>query len=689
MMINLALIGNQNCGKTTLFNSLCGMHRHVGNFPGVTVEQSYGVPVSFPQARIIDLPGIYSLHPYSEEERLTCRFLLEQPPQAIINIVDAGNLTRNLYLTMQLLTLDIPMVLALNMMDEVQKQGITIDTALLSERLGIPVVPISAANHDHVDTLLQKAVFVAQNNLHPHPTPNTDFPAVHRCIQTVSAVLQPHLPPNTTTWRFWTECVIEREIPLISEVIPPTKKEERAPKPFVLFSQPDKKETDIISRAITELEQRCGTDSRVIMADMRYQMITQLCSRALQGKPEPYMTPPQRTLDDFFTHPLLALPLFFCVMWFIFCCTFQWIGPFFSQLVSYDLEKLGILLQHGLEEIHVSAWIQNFICKGILGGVGSVISFLPIILTLFFLLSLLEDSGYLARIAFVMDTPLRRIGLSGRCLVPMLIGLGCTVPAVMATRTLSSNKEKTKAILLTPYISCSAKIPIFTMCIAAFFPRHRVILLLFLYLFGLIVGLLVCALFSRISGKHWADSFILELPPYRLPKIKNVLLLLWEKAREFLYRAFTLIFLFSVFLWLLQTFDLYARPTSDQSQSLLAAMGRSLTPLFAPLGLHDWRIPTALFAGFGAKEAVVGTLCLLTGTTAQTAAPALYHLFPSVPSLFSFLTFVLLYPPCIAATATIRREWHVRAAALRIIVLQCIVAWISAFLVYHVSSLFF
>ena len=662
-----ALAGNQNCGKTTLFNQLTGANQHVGNFPGVTVDRKDGQIRKHPEATVVDLPGIYSLSPYSSEEIVTRDFLIKSRPQGIINIVDATNIERNLYLTLQLIELDIPMVLALNMMDEVRAGGGTILVNQLEAQLGIPVVPISAAKNEGIEELIGHAVQVARYRERPG---RVDFcsGAVHRCIHAISHLIEDHAERMRIPSRFAGTKLVEGDGPMLESLA---------------LSQNEK---ELMEHAITEMEAELGTDREAALADMRYSFIEELCAKTVVKPAESREKARSVRIDSLLTHKYLAIPIFLGIMGLVFWLTFGVVGAFLSDALSAGLDRLTALCDGALAAYGINPVVHSLVIDGIFAGVGSVLSFLPLIVTLFFFLSILEDSGYMARVAFVMDKLLRKIGLSGRSFVPMLIGFGCSVPAIMATRTLSSERDRKMTILLTPFMSCSAKLPIYAMFTAAFFPEHRALVMIGLYVLGMAVGILFGLLLKNSLFRGEPVPFVMELPNYRLPSAKSVGQLIWEKAKDFLTRAFTIIFVASIVIWFLQTFDVRLNVVSDSSASLLAALGGLLAPLFAPLGFGDWRVATALVTGFTAKEAVVSNLAVLTGSTLATLPQNLAALFTPATA-FVFLTFTLLYTPCVAAVATIRRELGSKLQTLGVVVMQCVVAWLAAGIFYQLGRL--
>ena len=658
-----ALAGNQNCGKTTLFNALTGSNQHVGNFPGVTVDQKSGEVREHKECTVVDLPGIYSLRTYTQEEIVTRDYILNQKPDGIINIVDATNIERNLYLTLQLLELRVPMVLALNMMDEVRANGGTIDVQKLSDDLGIPVVPITAAKGEGVSELMDRAVETAKNRVLPKVY---DFCAanspVHRCVHAVVHLIEDHaerlgLPP-----RFCATKLIEGDRDMADRLVL------------------DQNERELLEHCIVQMETENGLDRNASLADMRYTFIEQVTADAVVKCHESKEHKRSVAWDRVLTGKYTALPVFFGVMLLIFWLTFDVIGQGLSDLLALGIDYVTAGVDGALTAYGINPVVHSLIIDGIFAGVGSVLSFLPIIVTLFFFLSILEDTGYMARVAFVMDKLLRKIGLSGRSIVPLLIGFGCSVPAIMATRTVSSDRDRKMTILLTPYMSCSAKIPIYGFFTAAFFTDHKALVMSSLYVLGIVVGILAALVMKGTAFRGKPVPFVMELPNYRMPSAKSVGLLLWEKAKDFLQRAFTVIFLATVVIWFLQSFDTRLNVVTDSADSLLALIGQWLAVLFRPLGFGDWRCATALISGFIAKESVVSTLQVLLGNAAITS------LF-TTRSAISFLVFTLLYTPCIAAVATIRRELGSRIKTVGVVLLQCVVAWLAAYIAYAVGGL--
>ena len=663
-----ALAGNQNCGKTTLFNSLTGANQHVGNFPGVTVDQKVGDIKNVKDCQVVDLPGIYSIRPYTSEEIVTRDFILKNHPDGIINIVDATNIERNLYLTLQLLELRIPTVLALNMMDEVRKGGGTIDVPALSKRLGIPVVPISAAKNEGVSELIRQAVETAKNKVAPKVLDFCPDGPVHRCIHSVSHVIEDHARRVGISSRFAATKLIEGD-EQITEML-----------------ELDDNEKELLEHSIIEMEQESGLDRNAALADMRYTFIESVVADTVIKAVESPEHARSVKIDRILTGRFTAIPVFIAIMLVIFFLTFNVIGSFLSDLLALGIDNLTALVDSALTSYGLNPVVHSLVIDGIFAGVGSVLSFLPIIVTLFFFLSILEDTGYMARIAFVMDKLLRKIGLSGRSIVPMLIGFGCTVPAVMATRTLSSDRDRKMTIMLTPFMSCSAKIPIYAVFSAAFFPGYAAVAMIVLYLSGIIVGIIAALIMKKTAFRGEPVPFVMELPNYRFPSPKSVGLLLWDKAKDFLQRAFTIIFVATIIIWFLQTFDAHLNVVTDNADSLLAGLGRLIAPVLVPLGTGDWRIATALISGFTAKEAVVSTLGVLLGTGTGDLAPALSQMFTPLTAC-AFLAFTLLYTPCVAAVATIKNELGSRLKTLGVVFMQCAIAWLVGTLVYQIGSL--
>ena len=658
--LTFALAGNQNCGKTTLFNQLTGSNQHVGNFPGVTVDRKSGAIKGHPETEVTDLPGIYSMSPYSSEEIVTRQFIIGEKPTGIINIVDATNIERNLYLTMQLMELDIPMVLALNMMDEMRGNGGTVRINKMEAMLGIPVIPISAAKNEGVDELVDHAVHVAKYQERPG---RMDFcseddhgGAVHRCIHGILHLIEDHAKAAGIPVRFAATKLVEGDH-RIEEAL-----------------KLDQNEKEMIEHIIVQMEQERGLDRAAAIADMRFHFIHQLVDQTVVKPHQSKEQVRSSRIDQFLTGKYTAIPAFVGIMALVFYLTFGVIGAGLQSLLEIGIENLTVFVDDALTYWNVNEAVHSLVIDGIFTGVGSVLSFLPIIVTLFFFLSLLEDTGYMARVAFVMDKLLRRIGLSGRSIVPMLIGFGCTVPGVMASRTLPSERDRKMTILLTPFMSCSAKLPIYSLFAVTFFPDHAALVMVGLYFLGIAVGILAAFALKGTLFRGEAVPFVMELPNYRLPGLKNVMQLLWEKARDFLERAFTVIFMATIVIWFLQNFDLQLSLTADPQESILAFVASGIAPLFAPLGFADWRVSTALITGFMAKESVVSTLTILFGSSAALGAAL------SPAAAAPLLVFCLLYTPCIAAVASVKRELGGRWAAVMVLN-QCVVAWAAAFIV--------
>ena len=667
--VHFALAGNQNCGKTTLFNQLTGSNQHVGNFPGVTVDRKDGIIRGHAEATVTDLPGIYSLSPYSSEEIVTRDFLLNTHPDGIINIVDATNIDRNLYLTMQLMELGIPMVLALNMMDEVRANGGTIMVNKLEELLGVPVVPISAAKNEGIDELVEHALHVARHRETPGRIDFCDAAdgkdgAVHRCIHAVTHLIEDHAQRAGLPLRFSATKLVEGDR-LIEQAL-----------------QLDENETELLGHTIAELENETGLDREAALADMRFTFIERLCDKTVVRPGESREHKRSVAIDKVLTGKYTALPCFIGIMALVFWLTFGVIGAALSDLLTLGIDAVTNVADHALTVYGINPVVHSLVIDGIFAGVGSVLSFLPVIVTLFFFLSILEDTGYMARVAFVMDQLLRRVGLSGRSFVPMLIGFGCSVPAIMATRTLSSDRDRKMTILLTPFMSCSAKLPIYALFTTAFFPRQwRAVVMVGLYITGIVCGILYALVLKLTRYKGEPVPFVMELPNYRFPSARSVGQLIWEKAKDFLQKAFTIIFVATVLIWFLQTFDTRLNVATPDS-SLLALIGSWVAPLFKPLGFGDWRVSTALITGFTAKESVVSTLTVLLG--GDTAALA--TMFTPFTAIV-FLVFTLLYTPCVAAIAAVKRELGGAKAAAGVVIMQCAIAWVVAFVVHCVGTL--
>lgn len=664
-----ALAGNQNCGKTTLFNQLTGSNQHVGNFPGVTVDQKIGEIRSVKNCSVVDLPGIYSIRPYTNEEIVTRDFILNEKPDGIINIVDATNIERNLYLTLQLLEMHIPMVLALNMMDEVRGNGGSIDYKQMSEELGIPVIPISAAKDEGIEDLIKAAVEVGKKKILPKVMDFCEQGPVHRCIHAVSHQVEDHAANIGMSPRFAATKIVENDEDIINKL------------------ELSQNELEMMEHSIEEMEKDCGLDRNAALADMRYTFIEKVCNKTVKKCHESKEHIRSMKIDRVLTDKYLAIPMFLLIMFAIFWLTFNVIGSFLSDLLTMGIDAFTAMCDRALTSYGMNPVVHSLLIDGVFAGVGSVLSFLPIIVVLFFFLSILEDSGYMARVAFVMDKPLRKIGLSGRSFVPMLIGFGCTVPAVMATRTLSSERDKNMTIMLTPFMSCSAKIPIYTVFAAAFFPGKEAFVMILLYATGIVVGIISALVLNHTAFRGNPIPFVMELPNYRFPSAKSVFQLMWDKAKDFIQRAFTVIFVATIIIWFLQTFDTRLNVVADSSNSLLALVGRWIAPVFAPLGFSDWRVSTALITGFTAKEAVVSTLSVLTGTATSNLSAVLSDMFSGV-SVVSFLVFTLLYTPCVAAIAAVKREMGSSLKAALVVALQCLVAWAAALIVYQVGGIF-
>ena len=663
-VLTYALVGNQNCGKTTLFNQLTGAKQHVGNFPGVTVDRKSGAIRGYPNTEVTDLPGIYSMSPFSSEEIVSRNFVLQDKPTAIINIVDATNIERNLYLSMQLLEMGIPMVIALNMMDELVGNRGSIDVNTMEAMLGVPVIPISAAKNEGVDELIRHAVHVAKQQ---EPPLKQDFcdkddhgGAVHRCIHAVIHLIEDHAALAGLPVRFAATKAIEGDALILQQL------------------QLDRNEQEMLEHIVRQMETERGLDRSAAIADMRFDFIERLCAQTVIRPQESKERIRSEKIDRILTGRYTAIPCFIGIMVLVFYLTFNVIGGGLQKLLELGIDRLSALTDTALTQLHVNPVIHSLVIDGIFTGVGSVLSFLPIIVTLFFFLSLMEDSGYIARVAFVMDKLLRRIGLSGKSIVPMLIGFGCTVPAVMATRTLTSERGRKMTILLTPFMSCTAKLPIYSFFVSVFFPGKGGLIMSGLYLLGILVGIGAAFLYKDTLFRGEPIPFVMELPNYRLPSVKNVGQLLWEKAKDFLQRAFSVILIATVVVWFLQSFDLQLNMVSDSADSILARISGILVPLFAPLGLGDWRICTALISGFMAKESVVSTLEVLFGGTIGSILSPL--------SAGSLLVFSLLYTPCVAAVASVRRELGGKWAA-GLALWQCLIAWVVAFVFHGIGAL--
>ena len=661
-MLTYALVGNQNCGKTTLFNQLTGSNQHVGNFPGVTVDRKSGSIKGYPNTEVTDLPGIYSMSPYSSEEIVSRNFVLDEKPKAIINILDATNIERNLYLTMQLLEMDIPMVVALNMMDEVIGNQGAIDVNGMEALLGVPVIPISAAKNEGVNELIKHAIHIAKYQEHPLRQDfcdKTDHDgSVHRCIHAVIHLIEDHAEAANIPVRFAATKAIEGD-PLILEKL-----------------KLDQNETEMLEHIVQQMETEREVDRCAAIADMRFDFIERLCEQTVIKPKESKERIRSEKIDRILTGKYTAIPCFIGIMVLVFYLTFNVIGAWLQWILELGINKISALVDAALTAAHVNSAIHSLVIDGIFTGVGSVLSFLPIIVTLFFFLSLMEDSGYIARVAFVMDKLLRKIGLSGRSIVPMLIGFGCTVPAVMATRTLTSERDRKMTILLTPFMSCTAKLPIYSFFVSVFFPGKGGFIMAGLYLLGIVVGILIALLYNGTLFKGEPVPFVMELPNYRLPGAKNVMQLLWEKAKDFLQRAFTVILLATIVVWFLQSFNVHLNLVNNSADSMLAIIAGWLVPLFKPLGMGDWRICTALISGFMAKESVVSTLGVLFGGSISTVL--------SSATAASILVFSLLYTPCVAAIASVKRELGSRWA-VGVVIWQCVIAWVAAWIVHVIG----
>lgn len=672
--LTFALAGNQNCGKTTLFNQLTGANQHVGNFPGVTVDRKDGTIKNHPEATVTDLPGIYSLSPYSSEEIVTRDFLIKDKPSGIINIVDASNLERNLCLTMQLMELGIPMVLALNMMDEVRENGGSIRVNELEQILGIPVIPISAVKNEGIDELVSHALHVARFMEKPGRidfcTDSVDkkdpVGAVHRCIHAVVHMIEPEAKQSGLPLRFAATKLIENDVPIEK----------------LLNLTDDKKQA--FEHIVSVMEDETGLDREAAISNMRFSFIEKMCQKTVVRPHESKEHKRSMKIDRLLTGKYTAIPCFIAIMALIFVMTFNLVGAWLSDLMSLGVDSVISLIDNALTAVQINPVVHSLVVDGICNGVGSVISFLPTIVTLFFFLSILEDTGYMARVAFVMDKLLRKIGLSGRSFVPMLIGFGCSVPAIMSTRTLSSERDRKMTILLTPFMSCSAKLPIYSLIISVFFPRqYQALVMVGLYIFGIICAIIYALILKSTKFKGEPVPFVMELPNYRLPSAKSVVHLIWEKAKGFIEKAFTIIFVASIIIWFLQTFDAKFNVAESPEQSLLAMIGSLVAPIFAPLGFGDWRVSTALITGFTAKESVVSTLTVLMGGNAELVSTLFTPFTAAV-----FLVFTLLYTPCVAAIETVKREMGGTKAAVATVIIQCAIAWCVAFLIHAVGLAF-
>ena len=666
--LTFGLIGNQNCGTTTLFNQLTGSNQHVGNFPGVTVDRKDGTIRNHPEASVTDLPGIYSLSPYTSEEIVTRDFLLKNHPRGIINIVDATNIERNLYLTMQLIEMDIPMVLALNMMDEVRENGGTIRINELENTLGIPVVPISAAKNEGINELIEHAVHVARYDECPGRLDFCDanaengLAAVHRGIHAVVHLIEDHAAKAKIPVRFAATKLMEGDKLIMTQLAL------------------DENEKELLEHIISEMENECGKDREAALADMRFNFIEKVCSSTVVKPVESKAHARSVKIDRFLTGKYTALPAFAGIMALVFWLTFGVIGAGLSDLLSMAIDWFTGVCDAGLTAFGINPVVHSLVIDGIFAGVGSVLSFLPVIVVLFFFLSILEDSGYMARVAFIMDKLLRKLGLSGRSIVPMLIGFGCSVPGVMASRTLSSERDRRMTVLLTPFMSCSAKVPIYAFFSAAFFPHYAALVMIGMYFIGIIVGIIMAFIFKKTLFKGEPVPFVMELPNYRMPGAKNVVHLLWEKAKDFLQKAFSIIFIATILIWFMQNFDIRLNVVADSRQSILAVLAGMITPLFKPLGFGDWRLVTAILTGVMAKESVVSTISILFGSTIEMVSVI------SAAGAMSFLVFCLLYTPCVAAIASVKKELGGKWAAY-VVVIQCVVAWIAALITYIIAGI--
>ncbi len=664
-----ALVGNQNCGKTTLFNALTGSNQHVGNFPGVTVDQKMGEMKYVKDCSVVDLPGIYSIRPYTTEEIVTRDFVLNQKPDGIINIIDATNIERNLYLSLQLLELHIPMVIVLNMMDEVRNNGGSIDVQQMSTRMGVPVIPISAVKNEGISEVADKIEEIAKNRILPMVMDFCPTGPVHRCIHAVCHLIEDHAQSVGISARFCATKLIEGD------------------KSFAENLALNQNEKELLEHSVLEMEHDTKLDRNAALAEMRYDFIEAVCKDTVVKCKESKEHKRSMEIDRILTGKYSAFPTFIGIMFLVFFLTFNVIGKYLSSLLASGIDFVTMIVDQGLTAYGLNEVVHSLLINGVFAGVGSVLSFLPIIVVLFFFLSVLEDTGYMARIAFVMDKVLRKIGLSGRSFVPMLIGFGCSVPAIMSTRTLASERDRKMTILLTPYMSCSAKIPIYAVFCAAFFDKYQAVVMLGLYFSGMLLAVIAALLLKGTIFKGKPIPFVMELPNYRLPSVKSVLLLMWEKAKDFLQKAFTVIFIATIIIWFLQTFDLKLNVVRNSADSLLALIGQWLAPIFAPCGFADWKIVTSLISGFTAKEAVVSTMSVLMDVGTSELNHALSMLFTPL-SATSFLLFTLLYTPCVAAVATIRRELKSGIQTLGVVLTQCVVAWFVATMVYQIGSRF-
>ncbi|MBN1775533.1 MAG: ferrous iron transport protein B [Clostridiales bacterium] len=667
--MNIALVGNQNSGKTTLFNQLTGSNQHVGNFPGVTVERKEGTVRYKKEMNVVDLPGIYSLAPYSSEEKVARDFIVKNKPDGIINIVDASNIERNLYLSMQLIEIHVPMVIALNMMDEVRESGGTIKIEELSCCLGVPVVPISASKNEGIAELIEVAYKTFRDRVYPQ---QTDYCAgeVHRTIHSIAHLIEDHAERVGVPAKFIATKLVEGDISLRDEL------------------ELNSNEIDMIDHAVKEMEDELKTDRKSAIADMRYSYIEKVVAGSVVRPGVDRSRERTLRIDRLLTNKYLAIPIFLSIMGLIFWLTFGVIGSFLSDILGEGIDGLSELVRRAMESVAVNPTVISLVTDGVFSGVGSVLTFIPTIILLFFFLSMLEDSGYMSRVAFVMDTLLRKIGLSGRSFVPMLIGFGCSVPAIMSTRTLPSERDRKMTIFLVPFMSCTAKLPIYGMFTLAFFPKQAALVMISLYVLGMVLAVLTGLLMKNLIFRGKPVPFVMELPNYRLPGMKSVLMLLWDKTKDFLTKAFTLIFIASLVIWVLRSFDATLNLVADDSDSLLAGIGRLITPVFEPLGFGNWKAVTALLTGFMAKEAVISTFAVLTGAGSANLPEALNALFTPV-SAYAFLVFTLLYTPCVAAIATMRKELKSRLLAIAAVLYQTGFAWIMAFLFYQVGSIIF
>ena len=666
--ILVALAGNQNCGKTTLFNALTGSNQHVGNFPGVTVEKKEGKVRGHEEIRIVDLPGIYSLSPYTSEEIVTRDFILNEQPDVILNIVDATNIERNLYLSLQLMELEKPMVIALNMMDEVNRSGNHVDVEQLSERLKVRVVPISASRRDGIDDLVAAVSAAAADEAKF----DLDFcsGAIHRAIHSIAHIIEDHAQQAGIPKRFAATKLVDGD------------------EPMQRLLNLHESDLNIIEHIVKQMEEELGTDREAALADMRYSYIESLVAQCVSRHHETREQQRSEKLDRWLTHKYLGIPIFLCIMLLIFYLTFVPIGGTLQGLLESGIDMFVSWLDVQMEAWQVSSWLHSLVIDGICAGVGSVLSFLPLIVVLFFFLSLLEDSGYMARVAYIMDKALRKIGLSGKSFVPMLIGFGCSVPAIMSTRTLSSERDRKMTIILTPFMSCSAKLPIYGMITAAFFPQHAAVVMLGVYLIGILIAILCGLLFKQTLFKGNPVPFVMELPAYRIPDARSVLMHMWEKAKDFLHRAFTIIFAATIIIWFLQSYDFSFHAVSDASASMLAVIGEKIAWIFEPLGFADWRASSALITGITAKESVVSTLSILTGASTDAGLSSVLQTMFTPLSAFAFLCFTVLYMPCVAAFAATKRELGTLKEALFAVLFQTGVAYIVALIIYQVGSVF-